>query len=234
MIGRIELSDPLRPGRSTLVESENKSATPSSPSCAKRSVSKSCPSTGVGSILKSPECTISPAGVRIASATESGVEWVTRTASDPKRPQLDFRPGTQQPEIGTRQPVFGQAAPGKCKCYFSSINRGRKAPQQICERADMVFMCMRQDDPFDFEVALFQVSEIGQQQTDAQFPLLGKHYTSVDNDGALRALDHHEVEPDFTEPAQRHDSDWSGFRYCHRTSQPPPPCPQLTAARPPA
>ena len=49
---------------------------------------------GVGSILKSPLCTISPAGVEIASATESGVEWVTRIGSTPNGPSSKRRRGS--------------------------------------------------------------------------------------------------------------------------------------------
>jgi hypothetical protein len=47
------------------------------------------PSTGVWSNLKSPVWTTVPAGVRIASANESGIEWATWIGSTVKWPMLE-------------------------------------------------------------------------------------------------------------------------------------------------
>ena len=81
-------SEGVMPGRSTLVESEKRSATPSAPSSASRPMSGSRPSSGVWSSLKSPVWTTVPIGVRIASPTESGIECVIAkgsTANGPTR-----------------------------------------------------------------------------------------------------------------------------------------------------
>ncbi len=51
------------------------------------------PSTGVGSIFQSPVWTTSPAGVRIASAELSGIEWATRTNSTSNGPIVTRLPG---------------------------------------------------------------------------------------------------------------------------------------------
>src|SRR5919198_1478560 len=56
-------SDPVKPRRSIFVLSANNASTPSAPSCAKRWTSNGSPSIGVWSILKSPVCTTTPAGV---------------------------------------------------------------------------------------------------------------------------------------------------------------------------
>ena len=60
MLGPTVISDGVVPGFSALVESDISSATPSSPSERRRSMSTGRPSTGVMSILKSPVCTITP------------------------------------------------------------------------------------------------------------------------------------------------------------------------------
>ncbi len=78
----------VKPGTSALVESTRKRSTPSSPSRAKARRSVSRPSSGSWSILKSPVCSSVPAGVRIATASASGIEWLTATNSQSKRPEL--------------------------------------------------------------------------------------------------------------------------------------------------
>ena len=67
------ISDPENPGRSMLVLSPKKARTPSRPSSANRWTSSACPSIGVWSSLKSPLCTMTPAGVCKATATQSGM-----------------------------------------------------------------------------------------------------------------------------------------------------------------
>ena len=56
------------------VESTKNRSTPSLPNLAKVSKSVTFPSSGILSILKSPVCKITPAGVLIATASESGIE----------------------------------------------------------------------------------------------------------------------------------------------------------------
>ena len=77
-----------KPGTSALVESDSSRSMPSSPSRAKARRSVSRPSSGSWSILKSPVCTTMPAGVRMATARASGMEWLTATNSQSKGPML--------------------------------------------------------------------------------------------------------------------------------------------------
>ena len=60
------------PSRSALVESERRQATPVSPSSANRRTSRSFPSTGLQSTLKSPVWITRPASVSRAYPTASG------------------------------------------------------------------------------------------------------------------------------------------------------------------
>ena len=75
------ISGPVNPLRSMLVLSANSASTPLRPSSANRCRSKCSPSIGVWSILKSPVWTMTPTGVVIASATQSGMLCVTRMNS---------------------------------------------------------------------------------------------------------------------------------------------------------
>ena len=67
-------SETMKPGCSALVESDRRRSIPSAASRASPPRSVGRPSIGVRSILKSPVCTIVPAGVRRATAMPSGIE----------------------------------------------------------------------------------------------------------------------------------------------------------------
>ena len=90
--GPMFFSDVVKPGTSALVESVMNRSTPSSPSRAKARRSVIRPSRGSWSILKSPVCRTSPAPVRIATASASGMEWLTATNSRSNGPKLSRSP----------------------------------------------------------------------------------------------------------------------------------------------
>ena len=79
------------PGTSALVESDISRSTPSDPRRAKPPRSVSRPSSGSWSILKSPVCSTTPAGVVRATARASGIEWLTAKNSRSNGPN-DWRP----------------------------------------------------------------------------------------------------------------------------------------------
>ncbi len=74
------------PGTSAFVESERRRSMPSSLSRANAWRSVRRPSSGSWSILKSPVATAMPAGVRMATARASGIEWLTAMNSQSKTP----------------------------------------------------------------------------------------------------------------------------------------------------
>ncbi len=86
-----ERSDATKPGRSALVESLSKSRTPWRPRAARAGRSVGWPSTGVGSSLKSPECSTIPSGVSKAMAAACGTEWLTLISWKRKGPRLTQR-----------------------------------------------------------------------------------------------------------------------------------------------
>ena len=77
------VSDPVRPGRPTLVESEQRhehAALAQRGELARSRAARA--STGCGSSLKSPVWTTVPTGVSMASPMPSAMEWVTRMGDD--------------------------------------------------------------------------------------------------------------------------------------------------------
>ena len=82
MAGSMSRSSVVNPGVSALVESTMNRSTPSSPRRAKPRRSVIRPSRGSWSILKSPVCRTSPPLVRMATASASGMEWLTARNSN--------------------------------------------------------------------------------------------------------------------------------------------------------
>ncbi len=84
--GPISTSFVTNPGTSALVESTMNRSTPFSPSRANARRSVMRPSSGSWSILKSPVCSTVPAPVVTATASASGMEWLTATNSQSNGP----------------------------------------------------------------------------------------------------------------------------------------------------
>ncbi len=74
------VSEGVWPGRSTLVESEQSTSTPRSPSSVERAVVRRLAVERRGSSLKSPVWTMVPTGVSMARPIPSTMECVTRMA----------------------------------------------------------------------------------------------------------------------------------------------------------
>ena len=110
--GPISRSLVVKPGTSALVESTMKRSTPASPSRAKARRSVMRPSRGNWSILKSPVCSTVPAPVRTATASASGIEWLTATNSHSKGPRRSVCPSRTASVMGVI----------RCSFNFASMN----------------------------------------------------------------------------------------------------------------
>ena len=108
--GEMFFSEVVNPGTSALVESVRNRSTPSSPSRANARRSVIRPSSGSWSILKSPVCSTMPAPVRIATASASGMEWLTATNSRSNGPKRDPVALLDDVVDGLVQPVLAQLA----------------------------------------------------------------------------------------------------------------------------
>ena len=101
--GAMSRSGVTTPGTSALVESAISRSTPSVPSRANPARSVSLPSSGSWSILKSPVCRTRPAGVRMATASASGIEWLTARNSQSKGPNEAWFPSATSIWTGSRR-----------------------------------------------------------------------------------------------------------------------------------
>ena len=119
-----------------------------SPSRAKARRSVSRPSSGSWSILKSPVCRIVPAGVRTATASASGIEWLTAMNSRSKSPMPDPVAVGDHPLIGVAQPVLAELLRQQGQGQLGADQRDvRPLPQQVRHRADVVLVSVGQHQP---------------------------------------------------------------------------------------
>ena len=127
--GRTSSSPPVRPRRSTFVLSESSASTPRSPQAD--SASRSVRSSGgaVGSILKSPLATTTPAGVSMARARLSSTLWATRMGWTRKGPSSTGCPG----RAGAGPPSRRARAAGCARSRGSGGCR-RRAPARPAAR----------------------------------------------------------------------------------------------------
>src|SRR5713101_7845018 len=142
---------------------------------------------------------------------------------DFKRPQTENHPRRDLSQIGAGKLVFDQVAARERERYLAAVHGGRKAFQQVRQRADMVLVRMGEDDALDVEAGLLQIGELGYQEAAAERTFLGEHNAGVDHDGALAALDHQKIQANFAETAERYNSDGIRIRSSHQPLNLPPP-----------
>ena len=139
----------VNPGTSALVESTMNRSTPSSPSRAKARRSVIRPSSGSWSILKSPVCSTVPAPVRTATASASGIEWLTATNSQSKGPNRSRWPSRTVSEYGVIRCSLSLASTrARVSCEPTSGMSGAQ-PQQVGHGTDVVLVAVGEDDRLD-------------------------------------------------------------------------------------
>ena len=177
-------SDGERPSRTALVESPISASTPSSPSAVSFAASVGAPMIGVGSIFQSPVCSTVPAGVRIASALDSGIEWATLMKS------IVNGPSVSRPPSGTTLTGICGAPGSDSALGFEQGRRERRgverhleARPQIDQRAHMIFVAVGEDEADDVFAFLDQIADVRQDKIDAgQMLLGGKGHAAIDDE----------------------------------------------------
>ncbi len=148
--GVIDFSEGVKPGVSALVESVRKRSTPSSPSRAKARRSVMRPSSGSWSILKSPVCSTRPASVRIATASASGMEWLTATNSRSNGPSRSRSPSRTWWWTVSLQPVLAQLAVEQRQGQLGADQRDVAAlAQEVRRGADVVLVAVGEHQRLD-------------------------------------------------------------------------------------
>ena len=86
--------------------------------------------------------------------------------------------------------------------------------QQVWQRADVILVCVREDDRAHRPLALAQVAEVREDQVDAEVLVPREREPGVDDDRVVPVLVDGHVLPDLAESAERDDSQ----RFWHRRS----------------
>ena len=206
MTGPISPSEVVKPGTSALVESTMNRSTPSSPSRAKARRSVMRPSSGSWSILKSPVCSTMPAGVRIATASASGIEWLTATNSRSKGPNAHRVALGDLVLDGLLEPVLLQLRAQQRQGQLGAHERDVAAlAQEVRRRADVVLVTVGEHQRLDAVEPVPDRLEVGEDQVDAGVVLLGEQHAAVDDQQPVGVLEDGHVAPDVAEAAQRGD-----------------------------
>ena len=198
-------SEMVNPGTSALVESVMNRSTPSSPSRAKARRSVIRESRGNWSILKSPVCRTIPAGVRIATASPSGIEWLTATNSQSNGPNAAAI--SLGDLLGDRgDPVLLELGRDERQRQPRADQRDVRAlAQQVGDAADVVLVPVGQDDRLDGVESVPDPGEVRQDHVHPGLRLLGEQHAAVDDQQPTVELEHGHVPTDLTESAQRDD-----------------------------
>src|SRR5437016_4788864 len=91
------------------------------------------------------------------------------------------------------------------KCEPRSVNRHIEFFQNVGQRAEMIFVAVRQDDRRDLVAKLFEDFEIGNGNIDAIDALFGKAHARVDNDHLVAKTQQRAVHPKLADTAEGND-----------------------------
>ena len=196
----------VKPGTSALVESVRKRSTPSSPSRANARRSVIRLSSGSWSILKSPVCRTSPAPVRMATASASGIEWLTATNSSSKGPERQPVALGHPVVHGLEQPVLPQLGVEQRQGELGADQRDVAAlAEEVRRRADVVLVPVGEHQRLDLVQAVPDRLEVREDQVDTRVVVLGEEHPAVDDQQPAVVLEDGHVPADLTETAERDD-----------------------------
>ena len=83
------------------------------------------------------------------------------------------------------------------------IHRHVEVAQDVRDRADMIFVPVRQDDRANHPLVLLQVGDVRDHDVHAEQLLLGKHQPRVDHDDVVARAQREHVHAELAQPAQR-------------------------------
>ena len=130
---------------------------------------------GVGSIFQSAVWTTRPAGVRMASAQLSGIEWATAMNSTSKGPIADPLAllDDLKRDIAARR-ARPAVAPPQARPRSRRVDRRAQARPKIGQRADMILVGVGDDDADEILLRPFDEIDGGHDQIDAGQLLAGE------------------------------------------------------------
>ena len=143
--------------------------------------------------------------MRTATASASGIEWLTATNSQSNGPATWSSPAATSTSVGV-DPVLAQLRLDQREGEPRADQRDVAAqPQQVRDGADVVLVPVGEDDGVDVVEPVLDRPEVGQDQVDAGLLGLGEQHAAVDDQQPAVELEDGHVAADLAEPAQRHD-----------------------------
>ena len=196
----------VKPGTSALVESVMNRSTPSSPSRAKARRSVIRPSSGSWSILKSPVCRTRPAPVRIATASASGMEWLTATNSRSNGPSEIRSPSLTTWWTVSLSRCSRSLLPSRARVSSEPTSGMSPRSRRRYGVAPMWSSCPWVRTSASTLSSRSRIGvEVGEDQVDAGVVVLGEQHAAVDDQQPVVVLEDGHVAADLAEPAERDD-----------------------------
>lgn len=95
---------------------------------------------------------------------------------------------------------------------FRAVNRAAQARPEIRHRANMVFMCMGNDQRGDIFPARFQKGRVGQENINARKTVIGKTDSAINRQPFAACAVDIEIDPELLGPAQRDKIEFVGMK----------------------
>ncbi len=104
---------------------------------------------------------------------------------------------------GLQQSRFVEAFFYQCQRETRSVHRNIQIAQDVGQRANVIFVAVRQHNGPDVRAILLQIRDIRNHQIDAQKFRFGEHHARVDDDDVVTEPQRHHVHAEFAEAAER-------------------------------
>src|SRR5947209_13003413 len=146
--------------------------------------------------------------VRRSDREADGVDDRMRDANrlDAKRSGIDDVARHEPAKLDVVDAEFIELVADEAEGQRHSVDRKRHALEKKRQRADVIFVAMREEDRFEFRGVVEDVRHVGNNDVDAERGGVGEHHSAVDDDRGVVGLVDHQVHPDLAESAERNDA----------------------------
>ena len=142
----------------------------------------------------------------MATASASGMEWLTATNSQSKGPMRSRWPSVDLEGVRA-DAVLLELGLDQGEGQLGADQRDvRLLAQQERDGADVVLVAVREHDALDVVEAVPDGGEVRQDQVDSGLLLLGEEHAAVDDQQAAAVLEDRHVAADLAETAERGDA----------------------------
>ena len=143
--------------------------------------------------------------MRIATASASGMEWLTAKNSHSNGPSRSRRPSRTVSVYGSiRRSASFASTSASVNCEPDQRDVGL-VREQVRHRADVVLVAVGEHDRLDVVEPVQDRREVGQDQVDAGLVDVGEQHSAVDDQQLAAVLEDGHVAADGAEPAERDD-----------------------------